>query len=184
MGTEWDKEVVGKVGPQKRVLPWRRKWPPTPIFLLRKSHGQRSLRGYSLQCHKESGMTKYLGKNGFSFLDPGVEAGWLEKSQSEVRMSHLEGPSQGSRAPSQNRIVGLPGIFSGSLLSWAGLSASGRLWMSIPRPTLPPVGSAICVSHPPNVPQRAPGSLYHLPHIAFKPKVNITFSILIRLAQS
>ena len=26
---------------------WRRKWQPTPVFLLRESHGQRSLAGYS-----------------------------------------------------------------------------------------------------------------------------------------
>ena len=28
-------------------FPWRRKWQPTPIFLPRKCHGQRSLVGYS-----------------------------------------------------------------------------------------------------------------------------------------
>ena len=28
-------------------IPWRRKWQPTPTFLPRKSHGQRSLMGYS-----------------------------------------------------------------------------------------------------------------------------------------
>ena len=27
--------------------PWRRKWQPTPVFLSEKSHGQRSLAGYS-----------------------------------------------------------------------------------------------------------------------------------------
>ena len=27
--------------------PWRRKWQPTPVFLPRESHGQRSLAGYS-----------------------------------------------------------------------------------------------------------------------------------------
>ena len=27
--------------------PWRRKWQPTPVFLPGKSHGQRSLKGYS-----------------------------------------------------------------------------------------------------------------------------------------
>ena len=27
--------------------PWSRKWSPTPVFLLRKPHGQRSLAGYS-----------------------------------------------------------------------------------------------------------------------------------------
>ena len=35
-------------------IPWRRKWQPTPVFLPGKSHGQRSLVGYSPQGHKES----------------------------------------------------------------------------------------------------------------------------------
>ena len=30
-----------------RKIPWRRKWPPTPVSLTGKSHGQRSLAGYS-----------------------------------------------------------------------------------------------------------------------------------------
>ena len=30
-----------------RKIPWRRKWQPTPVFLPGKSHGQRSLVGYS-----------------------------------------------------------------------------------------------------------------------------------------
>ena len=30
-----------------RKIPWRRKWQPTPVFLQRYSHGQRSLVGYS-----------------------------------------------------------------------------------------------------------------------------------------
>ena len=29
-------------------IPWRRKWQPTPVFLLGKSHGERSLVDYSL----------------------------------------------------------------------------------------------------------------------------------------
>ena len=28
-------------------IPWRKKWQPTPVFLLRNSHGQKSLTGYS-----------------------------------------------------------------------------------------------------------------------------------------
>ena len=35
-------------------IPWRRKWQLTPIFLPGKSHGQRSLAGYSLWGHQES----------------------------------------------------------------------------------------------------------------------------------
>ena len=35
-----------------REDPWRRKWQPTPIFLPRKSHGLRSLVGYSARGHR------------------------------------------------------------------------------------------------------------------------------------
>ena len=41
-------------------VPWRRKWQPTPVFLPEKSHGQRSLVGYSAWGHKELDMTDQL----------------------------------------------------------------------------------------------------------------------------
>ena len=40
--------------------PWSRKWQSTPVFLLGKFHGQRSLVGYSLWGHKESGLTEHM----------------------------------------------------------------------------------------------------------------------------
>ena len=39
---------------------WRRKWQLTPVFLFGKSHGQRSLGGYSSWGCKESDATKQL----------------------------------------------------------------------------------------------------------------------------
>ena len=36
-----------QVHPWVRKIPWRRDWQPTPVFLPRESHGQRSLVGYS-----------------------------------------------------------------------------------------------------------------------------------------
>ena len=36
-------------------IPWRKKWQPTPIFLLGKFHGQRSLAGYSRWGRKRVG---------------------------------------------------------------------------------------------------------------------------------
>ena len=39
--------------PWVRKIPWRRKWQPTPVFLHEKSHGQRSLVGYSPWGRKE-----------------------------------------------------------------------------------------------------------------------------------
>ena len=41
-------------------IPWRRKWQPTPVLLPGKSHGQRSLVGYSPWDRKESDMTERL----------------------------------------------------------------------------------------------------------------------------
>ena len=40
--------------------PWGRKWLPTPVFLPGKSHGQRSLVGYSPWGGKESDTTEWL----------------------------------------------------------------------------------------------------------------------------
>ena len=43
---------VGKIS-------WRRKWPPIPVFLPEKSHGQRSLVGYSPWDSAEVNKTKH-----------------------------------------------------------------------------------------------------------------------------
>jgi len=40
--------------------PWRRKWHPTSVFLLRESHGQRSLLGYTPWGRKEPDTTEHL----------------------------------------------------------------------------------------------------------------------------
>ena len=39
---------------------WRRNWHPTPVFLPGKSHGRRSVVGYSPWGRKESDMTEWL----------------------------------------------------------------------------------------------------------------------------
>ena len=41
-------------------IPWRRKWQSTPVLLPGKSHGQRSLVGYSPWGHKQLNMTERL----------------------------------------------------------------------------------------------------------------------------
>ena len=50
-------------------IPWRRKWQSTPVLLPGKSHGQRSLVGYSPRGHNESDTTERLH---FHFLMPSV----------------------------------------------------------------------------------------------------------------
>ena len=52
------------------MIPWRRAWQPTPVYLPGESHGQRNLVGYSPQGHKESEMTevaKQTAKSNSSF---------------------------------------------------------------------------------------------------------------------
>ena len=49
---------AGDMGLIPRKIPWRRAWQPTPVFLPRESHGQRSLVGYSLKGCKELDMTE------------------------------------------------------------------------------------------------------------------------------
>ena len=43
--------------PWVEMIPWRKKWQPTPVFLPGKAHGQRSLMDYSPWSHKESDTT-------------------------------------------------------------------------------------------------------------------------------
>ena len=48
--------------PWVRKIPWRRKWHPTPVFLPGKSHGQRSLVGFSPWGHQESGTVEVTAR--------------------------------------------------------------------------------------------------------------------------
>ena len=64
-GSSDSKESACNVGDSGLIpgfwkIPWGRKWQPTPVFLPGKSHGQRSLAGYSPWGHKESEMTEQL----------------------------------------------------------------------------------------------------------------------------
>ena len=59
-------------------IPWRRKWQPTPVFLPGKSHGQRSLAGYSPWGCKELDMREHththahIKKNITIYLNKGI----------------------------------------------------------------------------------------------------------------
>ena len=47
-------------------IPWKRAWQATPVFLPGKSHGQRSLAGYSPWGRKELDTTEHACKKGDS----------------------------------------------------------------------------------------------------------------------
>ena len=69
-----------------RHAEWRRQWHPTPVLLLGKSHGQRSLVGCSPWGHKESDMNS-LSLSLFTFMH------WKRKWQPTPVL--LPGESQG-----------------------------------------------------------------------------------------
>ena len=48
----------GEFNPWVGTIPWRKAWPPTPVLLPGKSHGQSNLAGYSPQCPTELDMTE------------------------------------------------------------------------------------------------------------------------------
>ena len=50
------------------ITPWRRKWQPTPVFLLGESHGQKSLVGYNPWGCKELDMTEQLTHTLYNYL--------------------------------------------------------------------------------------------------------------------
>ena len=47
---------VGSI-PGSGRFPWKRRWQPTPVFLLEESHEQKSLAGYDPSGHKELNTT-------------------------------------------------------------------------------------------------------------------------------
>ena len=73
---------------------WRRNWLPTPVFLPGKSHGQRSLAGYSPRGPKESAMTERV-TNPFIFTS-------LFSCHTLTPSLHLLFPSLLSLIPSRN----------------------------------------------------------------------------------
>ena len=77
-----------RFAPWFRKIPWRRKWQPTPVVLPGKSHGWRSLVGYSPQDHKESEATQlHFHFHFFTFNTRGFTH--REKTNNKVVSSYL-----------------------------------------------------------------------------------------------
>ena len=81
------KNPPAKAGYNSLKIPWRRKWQSTPVLLPGKSHGQRSLAGYSPWGHKESDTTM------IKRLSAGLWS-WLSKGQNKVWTRGLGGPEE------------------------------------------------------------------------------------------
>ena len=67
------------------MIPWRRKWPPTPVHLPEKPHGKRSLVGYGPWGYKELDMTEQL-----SMHITVLAVGYILAFQSVLDFNHFQ----------------------------------------------------------------------------------------------
>ena len=74
-----------RFNPLVRKITWRRAWQPTSVFLLRGSHGQRSLVGYS---HRESYRVGYNWSN-FACTNSGLDGDLINLGSLGVGPSNL-----------------------------------------------------------------------------------------------
>ena len=82
-------------------FPWRRKWHPTPVLLHGKSHGRRSLTGYSPWGHRDSDMSSHF-----------TSLWWLSRKESACSAGD-PGPVPGSgRSPKEGMAA------HSSILAW------------------------------------------------------------------
>ena len=102
------------------VDPWvgkitcKRKWQPTPVFFLGKSHGQRLLAGYSPWGHKESDTAEhthtYINKaksSTVSFLNPVILITVPTKHLDQIQRAVKWGRSRGVRRTSEKQTIKL-----------------------------------------------------------------------------
>ena len=68
--------------------PLKRKWQPSPIVLHGKSHGQRSLAGYSPKCHKELDTTEPLSTYNAYLYETDSMRPALPWYQNQAKISH------------------------------------------------------------------------------------------------
>ena len=89
---------------------WRRKWQPTPVFVPRESHGQRSLACYSPRGRKESDTTELL-----QFTSLYVIPSWLSGKGTTCQAGDADlipvsgrSPGEGNSNPLQDLCLGNP----------------------------------------------------------------------------
>ena len=104
----------GRLNPQFRQVPWRRKWHPTPAFLSEESHGQRGLVGYSLWGREELDRIEHL--NTSTTTGSSDTRSLVQFSSSVVSDSLRPHGLQDARPPYS---LPTPGVYSNSCpLSW------------------------------------------------------------------
>ena len=127
--------------PWIRKIPWNRKWQPTPVFLPGKSHGQRSLAGYSPWGRKESNTTGLSTAAAVS-TEPGLEISALSLSGGGPWASlHRSEPPSPFRTDLGITACPPPGGHEGEGPHWKHLAG---IWRSVPRAPTPSSHPSFC----------------------------------------
>ena len=73
------------------MIPWRRKWQPTSVFLLGKYYGQRSLAGCSPWSHREYDMSEWLSAHTQTYTLFLYLCSWIRlEKNNQTKQSHFE----------------------------------------------------------------------------------------------
>ena len=83
-----------KFDPWVRKIPWRREWLHTPVFFPGKSHGQRSLAGYSSWGRKKSDRVEWLTLLRLKLLSSYSTSMWRGYHHKRSKQCDEEGFSQ------------------------------------------------------------------------------------------
>ena len=94
-----------------RKIPWRRKWQPTPVFLPEKSHGYRSLVGYSpMGCKQLDTLSVYARAHTHTHTTRISKFTWTDKCSFEVdlilKLKHFFCPKKDSFVSTDVNIKG------------------------------------------------------------------------------
>ena len=119
-------------------FPWSRKWQPTPVFLSGKSHGQRSLPGYSPWSGKELDTTERLKNSQQPVTNVVIDSG--EQRRDSVIQGFPDGsvvtnpPANAGDEDSTSRLRRSPGIRNDNPLQYSCLANPmdrGAWWATV-----------------------------------------------------
>ena len=131
--------------PWVRKIPWRRKWQPTPVFLPRESHGQRSLAGYGpWGCKSRTWLSdsSFYQPGHFSlreYLQPLNSPGWWTECTSRKAIFCSWGETEWrSQCLSKSNIPASSSLALQKAWKWkVKVKSLSRVWLSVTPWTVP-----------------------------------------------
>ena len=112
-----------------KISLWRRKRQSTPVFLPEKSHGQRSLVGYSPWCHKELDTTEWLNTHVCNWYNAPCPKICLLLSRNNEDNVHCQGKKKTTPLLNLKKMILLCKYCSNSaMMAWTNFSERVARW--------------------------------------------------------